>query len=314
MSTKKVKQGDTIQFELTCNPSVANAEPNYFFDGEELSEQSLYIDGLRVGKYRLLAEMTIGDSILCESYKTIEVVSEIQPEAWKYDVISEFPHQTSAYTQGLTWSENTLYEGTGRYENSILAAVNIQTGEYFNRLPLDDSYFGEGITIMNDKIYQLTWQAQKCFIYDLNSFERIGEFEFNSREGWGLTNDGTNLIMSDGSHNLTVIDPVTFKEVDKFEVYNGSKRLIAINELEFAQGLIFANIYQKDDIAVIDPLSGKVIAMIDCKGLLDPRSIKGQIDVLNGIAYNSISGHFYLTGKWWPKLFEVSIDQSSPTP
>ena len=314
ISQKKVKQGDLIDFKLSTVPIYPNARAKYYFDGEEIKAENLKIEDLRVGKHRLEAEMLIADSILCEAYKTIEVVSDIEPEQWSYEIIVEYPHQISAYTQGLAWHEGNLYEGTGRYEHSLLAEVDLETGNYLRSLELDDSYFGEGVTILNGNVYQLTWQAQKCFVYDLESFDLIDEFEFNSREGWGLTNDGKNLIMSDGSHYLSILDPRDLKELNKIEIYKGKKRLNALNELEFANGLLYANVYQTEDIAVIDLNTGKVLAMIDCRNLLDPKSVKSQIDVLNGIAHNPEKDHFYLTGKWWPTLFEVKLNQSSPTP
>jgi len=314
VSKKRVTVLDTIRFEISPKTEIENFNSEYFFDGKAIEKTWFSMDGQPLGKHRLSANLLVNDSVVCNSYKTIEVISEITPEKWEYEVLNQYPHQTGAYTQGLTWHEGYLLEGTGQYESSILAKVKLSTGSYENEIKIGDDFFGEGVTILNDKIYQLTWQSQICFVYDLNSFELIDQFEFKSREGWGLTTDGKSLIMSNGTNQLIFIDPESKKEIKKLEVYSGKRKQMNLNELEFVQGLIFANIYQSDEIAIIEGFSGKVIAFLDCSRLLNKINVKEKIDVLNGIAYNPENAHIYLTGKWWPTLFEIRLDQISPIP
>jgi len=311
VSKKRVSRGEKISFSLSAKPVIGDIEAKYYFDGIELDAQELSIENLTLGKHRLLAEMSLGDSVICDAYKTIEVYSEIKPTRRDFSILNNFSHNSDAYTQGLVMHEGSLYEGTGQYEESILAEVKLSNGSYDRKIDLPDEFFGEGVCVLGDKIYQLTWQSQTCFIYDLNTFELLDEFSYKSKEGWGLTTDGEYLIMSDGTNILTYINPENYDEVKQIEVYSGRDKQGNLNELEYINGEIFANIYQKNEIAIIEAKSGKVTSFLDCSELTKiarQNATKNRIDVLNGIAYNEKKGTFYITGKWWPTLFEISLN------
>ena len=305
---KRIVQNETIHFDLTTRPMIAESTSKFYFDGSEIDKATYNVGDIALGKHRLLAETLIGDSAVCDAYKTIEVHSDVVPKEVEFEIVGEFPHNEYAYTQGLAWYNGELYEGTGQYGESVLARVNHKTGTYKKEKELGMDLFGEGVTILNDKIYQLTYISQKCLVYDVNSFEKINEFEYSSKEGWGLTTDGEMLIMSDGTNVLKFIDPESFKVLHKIEVYDQKKRVAKLNELEYLDGKIYSNIYHNNNIAIIEAASGKVLSYIDCSGLLKNTTITKPIDVLNGIAYNPSSKSFFITGKWWPKMFEIKLN------
>ncbi len=219
-----------------------------------------------------------------------------------YRVVNEYPHDRKAFTQGLVYADGVLYEGTGRHGESTLRRVDLETGEVLQSRSLDEIHFGEGIALHGDRIYQLTWQTQTCFVYDRETFAPLDTFSYPT-EGWGLTTDGERLIMSDGSNRLTVRDPATFTEVDSLEVVDGDQPVPALNELEYIDGEIWANVWRSDLIARIDPATGRVNSWIDLSGLRSERWKK--VDVLNGIAFDPASGRIFVTGKLWPRLFEI---------
>jgi glutamine cyclotransferase len=236
----------------------------------------------------------------------VEKATQIIEPTWHYRVINEFPHDSSAYTQGLVIETDliTLLEGTGR--DSSLRRVDLETGTILQNYALPDTYFGEGITLLENKIYQLTWRSGVGFIYDRETFEQIGEFHYG-HEGWGLTHDGTYLIVSDGSEIIRFWDPVTFQEVRRIEVKSADGPVTQLNELEYVNGEIWANVWHTDLIARISPQDGRVLGWIDLTGLLDPQMRPDPEAVLNGIAYSDESGRLFVTGKYWPKLFELGI-------
>jgi glutamine cyclotransferase len=221
-------------------------------------------------------------------------------------VVNEYPHDGDAYTQGLVFHDGELYEGTGLYGHSSLRRVELETGSVLQIHELDDKYFGEGITIYDDRIIQLTWKEELGFLYNRESFEPIDDFSY-STEGWGITHDGIKLIMSDGSATLYFLDPVTFEETGSIEVTAAGQPIRRLNELEYINGEIFANIYLTDRIARIDPTTGNVIAWIDLIGILRLEDTTPQTDVLNGIAYDSDTDRLFVTGKKWQKLFEIEL-------
>ncbi len=236
------------------------------------------------------------------------------PAVMNYTITNVFPHDTGSYTEGLEWHNDALYESTGLKGKSKLSTNALTTGKDIKRLDIDKAYFGEGITLFKDKIYQLTWEAGKCFVYDAASFKKLKEFTY-SGEGWGMTNDGTYLIMDDGSNNLYYRDPETFQVVRSVGVYDNYGPLAKINELEYVDGYIYANVWLTNNIVKIDPKTGNVIARADLTGLIDkyaPGAISEEDQVsnavLNGIAYDSVGKRFFITGKLWPKLFEVRFN------
>ncbi len=223
-----------------------------------------------------------------------------------YEVVKAYPHSRDAYTQGLIFHEGKLIESTGREGKSSVRRVDIETGDVLQKVSLPFEYFGEGLTLLNGKIYQLTWQHQTGFIYDQYSFEKLGEFKYFG-EGWGLTHDGQHLILSDGSNRLRFIDPTTFQVKKIVAVTDRGAPVQRLNELEFARGEILANVWHSNKIARIEPESGKVIGWIDLTGLLKPGEVNDEDAVLNGIAFDESSGRLVVTGKMWPKLFEIRL-------
>ena len=223
---------------------------------------------------------------------------------YTYEIANTFPHDRKAFTQGLAYDDGFLYEGTGIQGRSSLRKVDLATGDVLQTHELPDDLFGEGIAIVGDKIVQLTWQSKRGFVYDRESFELLDEFTY-STEGWGITHDGGRLIMSDGTSTLHCLDPATFKKTGWIEVREKGRRVGKLNELEFVQGEIFANVWNTDRIARISPETGQVTGWIDLSGLLGPEDRSEPVDVLNGIAYDEENDRLFVTGKLWPKLFEI---------
>lgn len=224
----------------------------------------------------------------------------------QYEIIDDFPHDPEAFTQGLVWEDGFLYEGTGLYGQSSLRKVEPETGIIFYQRNLPENFFGEGITIFKDRIYQLTWKGQTGFIYDVETFQLLETFSYDY-EGWGITHDGEYLIISDGTHVLRFLDPFTLEEIKQIEVYERQSSIDQINELEFIQGYIYANIWQTDKIAIIEPESGEISSWLDLSSIKDLLDSNQKIDVLNGIAYDSNNNELFITGKLWPKMFKIKI-------
>ncbi len=231
--------------------------------------------------------------------KTKAPVSDIK-------VINIFPHDPDAFTQGLVYHQGYLYESTGRYGKSSLRKVEIKTGKIIKIIKLAPEYFGEGITILGNKIYQLSWQNKTGFVYDLEEFKKVKTFLYE-REGWGIATDGQYLFMSDGTSVISCIDPVTFGVVRKVVVHDGQRQIGDLNELEFIKGEIWANIFQKDLIVRISPATGKILGWIDLSFLYSLIPQHGNIDVLNGIAYDESKNRIFVTGKLWPRIFEIKV-------
>jgi glutamine cyclotransferase len=224
-----------------------------------------------------------------------------------FEVVAEYPHDPDAFTQGLILVDGQLYEGTGLNGASELRLVDLQTGDVLESHRLSDEFFGEGITVFGDKIYQITWQTQTAFVYDRETFEQIGTFTYDT-QGWGLTHDGTSLVMSDGSDQLYFRDPETFEVTKQVSVRDGDNAISLLNELEYIDGVIWANVWRTNLIARIDPETGVVIDWLDLTALTEDVLATGQrIDVLNGIAWNPETGTAYVTGKFWPILFEIQL-------
>ncbi|OYT74930.1 MAG: glutamine cyclotransferase [Armatimonadetes bacterium JP3_11] len=234
--------------------------------------------------------------------------SESEPPVYRYRIVNTFPHDRNAFTQGLEFHNGYLYESTGLKGQSSLRKVELRTGRVLQIHRLSPEYFAEGITLFGDRIYQLTWQNGVCFVYNANSFRQMTQFRYDG-EGWGLTNDGKYLIMSDGSETITFRDPETFAEVRKITVRAQGKPVKNLNELEYIDGEIWANIWYSDMIARIDPQTGIVKAWVDMEGLPVPN--RGSEEVLNGIAYDRQNKRIFVTGKNWSKLFEIELVEPS---
>lgn len=232
------------------------------------------------------------------------------PPVIDYQVIKVYPHDTSNYTQGLEWYNNMMYEGTGREGFSKLMKEDLQTGKAAQQIKINNGDFGEGVTVFNNKIYQLTWQSNKVYVYDLNSFKKLQEFDW-PYEGWGITNDGKNLIVSTGSSNLYYVNPYDFKVEKTVGVTDNYGPVSNLNELEFVKGSVYANIYETDYIIKINAETGKVEGKLDLSNIRQKNGITkdDHQDFLNGIAYDSSKNSFYITGKLWPALFEIKLNQ-----
>ncbi len=229
-----------------------------------------------------------------------------QPDIYTLKVVQSFPHDRSAYTQGLFFHNNVLYESCGQYGSSTFRKTDLATGRILQKIDFDKKYFAEGACVLNGNLYILTWKENKCFVYDINTLKLLGEL-WNPTEGWGLTTDGKQLIMTDGSAVLYFLDPMTFNINKKVAVTLNGKPVQYLNELEFINGEIWANVYGDDSIVIINPETGKVRGVVDCRNLLPRSLISYNTDVLNGIAYNPATKSLYLTGKNWPKLFKVEL-------
>ena len=235
-------------------------------------------------------------------------VALAQPPVYTYEIVTSYPHAEDAFTQGLVYEGERLYESTGLFGSSSLREVDLETGTVLRRVDLPPQYFAEGMTLFQGKIFQLTWQNQVGFVYDPATFAKIGQFSYTG-EGWGLTHDELHLIMSDGTNRIRFLDPVTFQVVRSIDVLDHlGNPLNNINELEYINGEIYANIWQTDWIARIDPGNGAIIAWIDLTGL------RTSGDVLNGIAYDATTGHLLVTGKWWPWLYRIEVVTGAGTP
>jgi glutamine cyclotransferase len=228
------------------------------------------------------------------------------PVEYTYEVVQVFPHDRMAFTQGLEFHGGFLYESTGLNGRSSLRKVRIETGEVVQQVDLAPEFFGEGITLLHEEIYQLTWQSLAGFVYNARDFRLLRRFSY-AGEGWGLTNNGREIFMSDGSANLRVIEAGTFKEKRRFTVHDGARAIAMLNELEFVEGEIYANVWQTDHIARISPETGDVVAWIDLAGLLSPVYRVEPGAVLNGIAYDPAKKRLFVTGKLWPNLFEIRL-------
>ena len=225
---------------------------------------------------------------------------------YTYRIINRYPHDRSAYTQGLVFQDGIFYEGTGLKGHSTLRRVDPETGAILQLYALPDQFFGEGIAILGKNLFQLTWQSHVGFVYDKDNFQLLRTFPYPG-EGWGLTHDGKRLIMSDGTAALRFLDPQTLEETGRIEVYDDNSPVDRLNELEYVAGKVYANVWQTDRIARINPRTGRVTGWIDLTGLLQPEDYSQPVDVLNGIAYDKERGRLFVTGKFWPAVFEIEI-------
>lgn len=228
------------------------------------------------------------------------------PRTYTYRVIESYPHSTDSYTQGLLFADGVMWEGTGEYGHSRLQRIDLETGRTDVVATLPRSEFGEGIALLDGKIYQLTWENNKAYVYDAATGRQLRTFAY-AGEGWGLTTDGERLYMSDGSEYLRILDPETFRVQRSVPVTFRDAPVQLLNELEWIDGKIWANVYVTDQIVIIDPASGIVEGVIDLRGLLPDEEIAPDTDVLNGIAYDAASERIFVTGKRWSKLFEIEI-------
>jgi len=304
-NSKNPTINDTIF--LSIKPSIENKQLNFYFNDEIL--QVPYLIPSKTGEQTVKAVFETANSSM-ELSKTIRVFAPNKPKVYGYKLIKSYPHDINAYTQGLEFVNGTLFESTGQYGNSSLRKVNFKTGEVIQKLPIDKAYFAEGITHFDDKIIQLTWKKKIGFVYNPDDLTMEKSFSYTkSPEGWGLCSDGTFLYKTDGSQKLWKLDPKTFQELSSKDIVTHNTFLSKVNELEYVKGKIYANTYQfnKDVVVILDPSTGIVSGVVDFSGLKKQVSQHSRLDVFNGIAYHPERKTFFVTGKYWDKLFEVKI-------
>lgn len=312
ISIKTNAEGHAITSDKTLELGISNpknhdiSSVDFKFDGEPVSEH-VDLKSFRLGEHLVEASLNFGgDTEIISQHITI--LNNQTPKVYSYKIINEYPHDVTSYTQGLEFYEGELYESTGQYRESKLRKVDYKTGEVLKNIALADEYFAEGLTILNHKIYQLTWKRGTGFVYDLETFEKTGSFKYgNSKEGWGICNDGTKLYKSDGTEKIWTLNPETLIEESYIQAYHNKGKVVELNELEWVDGKIYANRYNKNGVAIINPKTGAVEGVIDFTPLRKKVTQHPKLDVLNGIAYNPDTKTLFVTGKRWDKLFEVEI-------
>ena len=309
---ENAKCGDNIKIALNSDDKFEPDSIVFFVNQKKhsiIEKFNTTIDletkDFRVGKIDLTIKVFKGDKNKVFS-KNIKLLSDIKPKQKTYKIINTFPHDLNAYTQGLCIDDGVLYEATGLETKSSLRNVNLKTGEVKYSITLKNNYFGEGITVFKDKIYQVTWRDHKGFVYEKEEFRVVAEFNYSS-EGWGLTNDDEKLYMSDGTNKIHILDPNSLSFIGEIEVFDNHGPVYYLNELEYINGLIFANVYMQDFIVTIDPKTGKVISKIDFSNILPTILKTRNTDVFNGIAYDKKTKQIFVTGKNWPRMYEVKI-------
>ena len=306
--------------------AVENAKTDsiiYFIDADKVGSKTDFSvlehtwSSQKLGYVNLKA-VIYADGKTEEVTTRIEMVSDIKPKLLTYKIVNTYAHDIKAYTQGLEFYRDTLYEstgngagnGTGLRGVSSLRKTDYKTGKVFKQVDLENQMFGEGMTVLNNKVYQLTYTEQTAFVYDADTFKRLKSFTYPRKmQGWGLTSNGKNLYQSDGSERIWILDPETFKDIDFINIYIGADKVKNVNELEWVNGKIYANVYLRDAVAIINPETGAVEAILDLKDLKSKVKQHPDLDVLNGVAYNPKTKTFFVTGKNWDKMFEISISE-----
>jgi len=311
---KKIVFGDDINISIVVKVKDGELkETNIFVDSvlvtsDKNVEFNYTLKGFKnIGKHTIKAQAVKTDGVEGVYFKTFEVLSDVVPEKYTYELVQSYPHNETSFTEGLEIHDGFLYESTGENGKSVLLKTNLKTGQVVKSVKLADKYFGEGITIFKNRIYQLTYKTKVGFIYNLENMALVDSFQFESAEGWGMTHDENYLIMDDGTNVLTYLDPTTLKTVKKLQVYDDKDATVYLNELEYSDGFIYANLWTTNLIVKIDPQTGKVLSKIDLDGILTMSNPNKQVDVLNGIAIDPATKKMYVTGKLFPKLFEIKL-------
>ncbi|WP_299672887.1 glutaminyl-peptide cyclotransferase [uncultured Polaribacter sp.] len=312
---KKTVLNETITVKMTEAKGKPFDKTQFYVNGKEVATDgnaaTIHTTDLGVGKHAI-SGLAFFEGKTAKKNATLEVFADKKPEVYTYKIINTYPHDTKAYTQGLEYDNGFLYETTGRRGQSTLRKVEIKTGKVLQKIALDKEFFGEGMTIVNDKIIWLTWQGKKGFVYDLKTFELEKEFAYDkSDEGWGLTQNDTELIKSDGSHKIWFLDKETLEEKRFIQTYTYDRAIDNLNELEIVNGKLYANKYQQNTIIIIDLTTGIAEGLVDLRGLEKEMSktqkLVPQDEVLNGIAYDAENNRLFVTGKNWGKLFEIVL-------
>ncbi len=311
-SPKKIAVGETFNISVKELNDQPIDKITYSFDGKSIDKPSkIDVSNERLGKHIISAIVFYGTKTK-KLTNTIVLLADKEPTVYNYKIINTYPHDVEAYTQGLEYKNGFLYESTGRKGKSTLRKVNLKDGKVLKKIDLAPTYFAEGMTILNDKIYQLTWQNKIGLIYDFNDFKQTGTFNYGqSIEGWGLTNDGAKLIKTDGTEKVWFLDAETLKETGFIESYSNKQKVKDLNELEYVNGKIYANVWQKNILLIMNPKNGAIEGIADLNGLekeiAKTQNLDKNDDVLNGIAYDKKGDRLFVTGKHWGKLFEIEL-------
>jgi len=298
--------GETINLSVNNPKNLEISSISYSLNGKAIKE-SFKLDNEKLGVHTITAKVNLGESSDIITTK-ITILSNVSPKVYGYKIINEYPHDITSYTQGLEFHNGELYESTGQYGESKLRKVDYKTGAVLQNIDLTNQYFAEGLTIFNNNIYQLTWQENIGFVYDVNTFEKTSSFTYGkSKEGWGICNDGKHIYKSDGTEQIWLLNPKTLVEDSKLQVYTNKGKIVGLNELEYIDGKIYANRYQKNGVAIINPNNGAIEGVIDFSPLRKLVKQHDGLDVLNGIAFNPDTKTIFVTGKRWDKLFEVEV-------
>lgn len=310
ISPKTIKTNQILNFEVTEKNNNPIDSVRYYLDGQRLpSNSNIDISEIKLGKHALSATVFYGDQQK-KLTNTIHFFAASSPEIYTYEVVNEYPHDNDAFTQGLEFHNGFLYESTGQIGESSLRKVEINSGKVLKKIMLDKEFFGEGMTIFNSKIFLLTWRNNKGFVFDLETFEKEKEFNYNqSKEGWGLTHNSEMLIKTDGTEKIWFLDPSTQKENYFIEAYTDKRKVSDLNEVEFIDGRIYANKWQQNSIVIINSETGAVEGIADLKGLQTKAGRSGDEFVLNGIAYDNENDRLFVTGKDWKKVFEIKLSK-----
>jgi glutaminyl-peptide cyclotransferase len=289
---------DSVVYSIN-NKKMGAVKGNTSFD--------LKLVNQKLGYQELKAKVYFNNDSV-ETSTRIEIFSDFEPKEFTYTVLNTYPHDTATFTEGLEFYNDELYESAGQYGKSKLLKTDFKTGKIIKSLDLDAKYFGEGITFLNDKIYQLTYKEKVGFVYDAKTWKLEKTFPFDKTEGWGMTNDGKNLLFNDSSEKIWSMDTETLKATDFINVYSNNSKISEVNEIEYVEGKIFSNVWQKDIIVVINAATGAVEGVLDMK-VLRKKVTNDTAEVLNGIAYNPKTKTIFVTGKNWNKLFEIKINK-----
>ena len=306
---KQFQQNETVGISIKNKKGTTIDNVVYTIDGKEIpvTNNSISLAVPTLGNKEIKAKITY-DGQSGEISKSIKILAASAPEVYSYEIVNTFPHDKKAFTQGLEFHNDTLYETTGKKGRSSLRKIDYKSGEILQQVNLENTFFGEGLTILNDKIYHLTWQSGTGFVYNLSDLKKVDSFKYgSSKEGWGLCNDGKKLFKSDGTEKIWFLNPETLVEEGYIQTVTNKSVFNKANELEYVDGKIYANVWQKESMMIINATSGAIEGVINFGGLKDKVTKHDQLDVLNGVAYHPGRKTFFVTGKNWDKLFEVTL-------
>jgi glutaminyl-peptide cyclotransferase len=301
-----ISNSDTLTLTINNPKNHSIDSVSYSINGQRVLD-NIDLNGYKLGKQTIKATIYFNSQSQYTSLNLV-ILNSKSPKIYNFKIINEYPHDITSYTQGLEFYNGVLYESTGQRGKSKLRKVDYKTGKILKNIDLDKVYFGEGLTILNNNLYQLTWQSGTGFVYNPDTLEKKSSFKYgNSKEGWGLCNDGKVIYKSDGTEKIWTLNPKTLTEKNYIQAYTNHGKISNMNELEWINGKIYANRYQKNGVAIINPKNGAIEGVIDFSSLKNKVTQHPTLDVLNGIAYNPDTKTIFVTGKHWDKLFEVEI-------